>query len=989
MAERGVLRGGPYDGSSIPSGPRRARPSRLLIAAVVVVVAVAYGASSTISYYVDALWFASLGYASVFWTRIDLQVGIFCAFALATFAALYGAFLALRPARLDELLGATILINRQRVSLPIGRLVHLAALIVCLAIAAEVGASMTASWPTLALWWYAPRGAAAALDPIFHRPLGFYLFALPAWQVVTGWLTMLAAIACAVAAAFVGLTSGARALVWRRFAANPTGPWRGLSVALAALLLAIAARVYLDRFGRLFQDDTIFSGVTYTDDHIALGGLLVICAALVAGAVVAVFCAIRSPRPAWLAASVAPAVVCFIGVQLVAWYVSTLIVKPNQLVRERPYIAHNIELTRKAYGLDRIQAHPFPADAGIQAAEPLENQTTLDNIRLWDWRALQDTLRQIQEIRTYYDFPDIDIDRYRLGGSVREMMLAARELNVDKLPESSRNWINEKLIYTHGYGITMNPVNGFTPEGLPTLVLSNMPVQSTLADLSISRPEIYFGELTNTDVYVETRQKEFNYPQGETNNLTSYEGSAGIRLGGLLRRVLIAYDRGDIAKLPFSDDVSAGSRLLMRRNIRDRVQALAPFLTFDPDPYIVVGGEGRLYWMMDAYTTSNTYPYSRRYLLGDQPINYIRNSVKIVIDAYTGATTFYVFDAEDPVLAAYRALFPALFRDAAEMPADLRQHVRYPELLLSAQASVYALYHMTDPEVFYNREDLWSIASEVGSDEGPQAMEPNYVLMTLPGERAPEFVDILPFTPANRNNLIGWIGGRSDGAHYGEAVVYDFPKTKLVDGPLQIEARIDQNAQLSGQLTLWNQQGSHVRRGALIVIPIGKALLYAEPIYLQAENSPMPELRLVVLALQDRLAYGPTFGTAMAALFGGAPSTLSAQAVAGAPAALGAPGEAGAQGELSAQGEGAAQGLPGVAAPPGEQAASNAASPPAGAAALRTGAPAARESALIDEAARDLSDYQQLTAAGKLGAAGQKLEALKRTLEQLQRERRR
>jgi uncharacterized protein len=455
-------------------------------------------------------------------------------------------------------------------------------------------------------------------------------------------------------------------------------------------------------------------------------------------------------------------------------------------------------------------------------------------------------------------------------------------------------------------------------------------------------------------VYVRTHQQEFNYPQGEANNLTTYSGTGGIRLGSLLRRAVIAFDRGDLSKLPFSDDVNADSRLLMRRNIRERVQELAPFLTFDNDPYVVVSGEGRLYWLMDAYTTSDTYPYARRYQLGDSELNYIRNSIKIVIDAYTGETTFYVFDAGDPVIAAYRALFPALFRDAARMPADLRQHVRYPELLLNVQAAVYALYHMTNPDVFYNREDLWTVAGGLGSsEEGPQAIEPNYVLMTLPGEHVPEFIAILPFTPANRNNLIGWIAGRSDGEHYGQAMVYDFPKTKLVDGPLQIEARIDQNAELSGQLTLWNQQGSHVRRGSLIVIPIGRALLYAEPIYLQAERSPMPEMRLVVLAVQDRLAYGPNFESAMAALFGGAPSTLNAQATAGAAAQ-----------RPSGSGGAATPGFAGA-----------------------TTAPGGDVPALISQAARDLSDYQQLTAAGKLGEAGQKLEALKRTLDELQKRR--
>ena len=537
--------------------------------------------------------------------------------------------------------------------------------------------------------------------------------------------------------------------------------------------------------------------------------------------------------------------------------------------------------------MDRVSQREFPAETTVEAADPANNQATLQNIRLWDWRALQDTLRQIQEIRTYYDFPDIDIDRYEIDGTTRQVMLATRELNVDKLPESSRNWINEKLIYTHGYGITMNPVNGFTPEGLPTLILSNMPVQSTVRGLTVTRPEIYFGELTNTDVYVKTRQKEFNYPQGQTNSLTSYEGNGGIVLGGFLRRIIIALDRGDLAKLPFSDDVNKDSRLLMRRNVRDRVSALAPFLTYDPDPYIVLGDDGRLSWIMDAFTVSDSYPYSTHYRLDGDLINYMRNSVKVVIDAYDGTTTFYVFDTEDPIIAAYRRIFPSLFKDAATMPPGLRKHVRYPELLLKLQAEVYGLYHMTDPEAFYNREDLWTVATEVGMSEGgeqaTQTMQPNFVLMKLPGETGVEFVEILPFTPANRNNLIGWIAGRSDGAQYGTSVVYNFPKTKLVDGPLQIEARIDQNAQLSGQLTLWNQQGSHVRRGALLVIPSGRALLYAEPIYLQAERSPMPELRLVVLALQDRLAYGPTFESAMAALFGGAVSSLSAAAVSAEP----------------------------------------------------------------------------------------------------------
>jgi uncharacterized membrane protein (UPF0182 family) len=858
--------------------PPRHRRRFLLILAVL--GGILFAARTTLSYYVDVLWFESLGYGGVFWKTLSLQWGVFAAFAAATFLILYGSFLALKRAHLPDLpSGHTIFIGQQPVRLPVEPVLRLIALGVSLVIAAVTGAGMLVEWPTLALFWYAPEST-GGVDPIFGKPLKFFLFTLPAWQLITGWLLTLAVITCALAVLFIFISGGASVLARRR--SFVTLPWRGFSITFAFLLLVLAMMAYLGRFERLFEDHTIFGGVSYTDAHVTLTGMLIVCVALVLGGVIAAVNAVSMQRGRWLVAAIVPAAVCYFGVQIVGWYVSSFIVKPNELVREQPYIAHNIELTRQAYGLDRVLQREFPAETTVEAADPANNQATLQNIRLWDWRALQDTLRQIQEIRTYYDFPDIDIDRYELEGTTREVMLATRELNVEKLPESSRNWINEKLIYTHGYGITMNPVNGFTSEGLPTLILSNMPVQSTVRSLNVTRPEVYFGELTNTDVYVKTRQKEFNYPQGQTNNLNSYEGNGGILLGGFLRRIIIALDRGDLAKLPFSDDVTPDSRLLMRRNLRDRVSTLAPFLTFDPDPYIVLDDDGRLSWMMDGFTSSDSYPYSSHFPLGGNSINYMRNSVKVVIDAYDGTTTFYVFDPEDPIIAAYRRIFPSLFKDASTMPPGLRKHVRYPELLLKLQAEIYGLYHMTDTEAFYNREDLWTVATEVGmSDAGEQrtqTMEPNFVLMKLPDESGMEFVEILPFTPANRNNLIGWIAGRSDGAHYGTSVVYNFPKTKLVDGPLQIEARIDQNAQLSGQLTLWNQQGSHVRRGALLVIPTGKALLYAEPIYLQAERSPMPELRLVVLAVQDRLAYGPTFESAMAALFGGAASSLSAAA---------------------------------------------------------------------------------------------------------------
>ena len=929
-------------GSLVPA--RRSRWPFLIVLAVLSVVV--FSGQTWLSYYVDALWFGSLGYREVFLKTLSLEWAVFTVFAAVTFLILYGAILALKRTHRDDLpVGQTILVGGQALRLPIEPILRFAAIAGSLLVALGTGAYMMGEWPTLALFWYAPPSGAGVADPVFSKPLSFYLLKLPAWQLISGWLTMLALFACVVAALLFVVANSTRAIEGFRRGYDAL-TWRGLSISVAFLLLVIALQVYLSRFALLFQDHTIFGGATYTDVHIMLPGLLVVCAALVLGAGIAAVNAASVQRARWLVAAIVPAAACYLVLQIVGWYVSNFIVKPNQLVREKPYIAYNIQMTRLAYGLDRMTQRKFPAETSVEAADPANNQATLQNIRLWDWRALQDTLRQIQEIRTYYDFPDIDIDRYEIDGHLREVMLAARELNVDKLPESSRNWINEKLIYTHGYGITMNTVNGFTTEGLPTLLLSNMPVESTVPGLTVTRPEIYFGALTNTDVYVKTRQQEFNYPQGQTNSFTSYEGSGGIVLDGFLRRILIALDRGDVTKLPFSDDVNENSRLLMRRNVRARVSALAPFLTFDQDPYIVVAQDGRLYWMMDAFTTSDSYPYSSHYPLDGTSINYMRNSVKAVIDAYNGTTTLYVFDNEDPIIAAYRRVFPGLFKDASAMPPDLRKHVRYPEMLLNVQAQAYGLYHMTDPEVFYNREDLWTVATEVGlndaGEQTTQAMQPNFVLMKLPGETDAEFVEILPFTPANRNNLIGWIAGRSDGAQYGNSIVYDFPKTKLVDGPLQVEARIDQNAQLSGQLTLWSQQGSHVRRGNMLVIPIGRTLLYAEPIYLQAERSPMPELRLVVLAVQDRLAYGPTFESAMAALFGGAASSTSAAPETGQP-------------------------------PQNGSASASAATP----------GPAASLQALIAQAAKDLSDYQQLTAEGKLGEAGQKLDQLKRTLELL------
>jgi len=927
--------------------PRRGRVRLVLLAIIVLLL---FGAGALISWYVEALWFASVGYSSVFWKTLGIKAGLFAGFFVVTVLLLQGAIWALRPRRIDRAqFERTVIINGRPVSVSFKPVARILTWVVALFVAAASAFGMAADWTTFVLWWQAPQPA-GPVDPVFGRPIAFYLLTLPAWQLLATWLTTLALIALAAAVIYFLVATGERAFNSVRGLVALGDRYGGLSFALGILLLVFASRVYLARFDRMFRVGSTFSGAGYTDLHILLPGLLAVIAALLVGAIIAFVNAVRPRKLVWLAVSVAPAVIVYFGVVVVAWYVNGFIVKPNELDRETPFIRNNVQFTQQAFGLAGIEQHSFPADPGIEALDLANNRVTLENVRLWDWRALQDTLRQIQAIRTYYDFPDIDIDRYVVGGRRRQMMVAARELNLQRLPESSQNWINEKLIYTHGYGVTMNPVNGFTSEGLPDLVLSDMPIGSTTPDVRVTRPEIYFGQLTTQDVYVRTRQREFNYPQGESNSYTTYQGKGGIPIGSMWRRLLIAIDRGDVSKLPFSDDITPDSLLLMRREIRERVNTIAPFLSYDPDPYIVVGKDGRLYWLMDGFTSADTYPYATRYRLGNDDINYLRNSVKIVVDAYDGSVQLYVFDDNDPIIQGYRRTFPDLFRSASQMPADVREHIRYPEMLLKVQANVYSLYHMADPQVFYNREDLWSVAtqvtlSETTKEQVTQPLEPNFVLMKLPGGSDVEFIEILPFTPAKRNNLIGWIAGRSDAAAYGTALVYDFPKSRLVDGPLQVEARIDQNPELSSKLSLWNQQGSHVRRGGLLVMPIGRALFYAEPIYLQAERSPMPQLRLVVLGLQDRLGYGQTFDEALANL-------LSEQAAINHPLEM--PG--GAQAPVAG-----AQTEPGGAQP------------------LAPRSP----DALIDQAVKDLADYQRLTAEGKLGEAGQKLESLKRALEQL------
>ena len=528
-------------------------------------------------------------------------------------------------------------------------------------------------------------------------------------------------------------------------------------------------------------------------------------------------------------------------------------------MREEPYIQHNIDATRRAYAIDTLETRDLSGDVDLTPAHVGANRATLDNVRLWDHSPLLDTFGQIQEIRTYYDFVTVDNDRYMIDGVSRQVMLSARELNSEALP--NKTWVNEHLTFTHGYGLTLGPVNEVTKEGLPVLFIKNLPPEVS-GGLTVTEPSIYFGQLSNDYVIAPTNTKEFHYPKGDENVFTQYAGAGGIPVNTLWRKLLFALRFGSYQIL-LSNDITATSKILINRNIRDRVRLLAPFLSFDSDPYLVLA-DGRLVWIYDTYTTTSRYPYSTP---AGRNLNYIRNAVKVTIDAYDGTTTMYLADAKDPIAATYAKAFPGTFKALAEMPAALRAHVRYPEDIFAVQASIFATYHMTQPAVFYNREDQWEVPStEDSRDASP--MSPYYTIMKLPGEPHAEFIQMLPYTPRRKDNLAAWLVARSDGEHYGTLRVFQFPKQKVVFGPRQVVARMNQDQTISPQITLWNQQGSQVIWGTLMVIPIEESLIYVRPLYLRGEGGRIPELRRVLVAHGNQIVMEETLDVALAKLFG-------------------------------------------------------------------------------------------------------------------------
>ncbi len=828
----------------------------------------------------EMLWFDALGYGRRFWSAFAVQVIGAAVTGLLGGALLWALTLGLPPAA-----------RRARyVGVGLG-----------LVSGAMWGYE---NWDTIFV--YINGVKTAVRDPILGKDAGFYLFSLPFYDALHGLLMQLAVLGAAVSVyvLFLRFSSESLRFQTRQIPEDASDEkYHAFYRNAAFLALVLAADKFLERYHLLLSYEGTVRGAGWTDVHVTLPALwFVIGLTLLAAAALLVPAARAALMKAGKKIPMDPQFRPFLpaaltaAVLMLAWAGALRLlpdafqrfrVEPNEITFEKEYIGHNIDFTRRGFNLNHVTEREFPAAETLTPDIMAENRNLFANVRLWDWRALDAVYKQFQEIRLYYEFEDVDIDRYVIDGAYRQVMVSAREMELENLPAQSRTFVNKRFKYTHGYGVTLTSVSEFTPQGLPNLLVKDIPPKSAFPSLEVKRPEIYYGELTKTHVIVNSREKEFDYPSGDENTYTRYAGKGGVRLSNIWRKFIYGY-KFDGIRLFLSDYPTSESRIMFRRNIRERVKTLAPFLHFDSDPYIVLAN-GRLYWIIDAYTVSAHYPYSEplrsagmapdaqsvpgggrfsRDFHGLAGVNYIRNSVKAVVDAYEGSATFYVYEPDDPVIRVWRKAFPELFKDKDRMPEALRAHVRYPADMLLAQGLVYAKYHMTDPAVFYNQEDLWVRATEKYYND-VQPVVPYYIIWEAPGSDDPELVLMTPFTPKNRQVLIGWIAGMCDPGNYGKLLAYKFPKEKRILGPQQVETKIDQDRFLSGQLTLWDQRGSNVIRGNVLAIPIEKTIIYVEPIYLKAETAAYPELRLVAVMHNDNLSYAESFDKALEGLFDG------------------------------------------------------------------------------------------------------------------------
>jgi len=873
---------------------------RPIIIASVIAVFIVVGITDYIEKW---LWMRQLDYIGIFWTLLSVQCAMFC--AAFVFAFLY-LWINLRYAarnsfglRRADLPWTPAFLSRADAGAPTStdispRLLRLAVVLVSAGVALFIATGFYAEWDTFLRFWYG--GSFGMPDPLFGVDVGFYLFHLPFYVLLQSSLTLLAILTLGIVFAtytFLGLQ---RAAGSGRIAVGGNATAH-LSVLLFILVANFGWGFYLDHYELVYSTLGVVYGAGYAADHITRIALWIMVGVSVVACALLAFNFFR-PRLKMLAVGVGVYVALWaIGVAAAPLLFQKFVVQPSELALETPYLKNYIDFTRKAFQLDKIQETSYPALADLTPDVIERNQDTIQNIRLWDARPLLQTYQQTQAIRLYYQFYNVDTDRYHLADGYHQVMLSARELSPE-LPVKAQTWVNEYLQFTHGYGAVMNFVSKKVGGGFPQYVLENVPAESSFG-LSVTQPAIYYGQSMPGYRIVATDIKEFDYPKGNDNVYTSYSGKGGIPLDSFWKRLLFAWTKSDVNIL-LTSYLKPESRIQIHRDVRERVKQIAPFLRLDNDPYAVLSG-GKLYWIQDAYTVSNYYPYANplrttqsetaltQRLLGAETtekaqdpdaggteprsttaldgLNYIRNSVKVVVDMYDGTVRFYVMDPKDPVLAVYRQAFPGVFNDLSELSADLKKHLRYPEDLFSVQANQYRTFHMTDPQVFYNREDLWTAPMEKYAGEA-QPMQPYYILAKLPGSDQLEYLLMTPFTPQNRDNMISWMAARSDFPAYGQMLFYELPKEKLVYGPNQIEAMIDQNTTLSQQLTLWNQQGSRVIRGKEIVTPIENSFLYVVPLYLRAEGTNFPQLKRVIAVAGDKVVMEPTLDEALNALFG-------------------------------------------------------------------------------------------------------------------------
>jgi len=837
--------------------------------------------STIVTFVTDWWWFTEVGQTEVFIKPLITKIII--GFATAAVAAVF--FLVNFLIAIRSKTAWTTLIPEALIGQPVSldsRILKKLGIVVSIVFSLLLGLLTAVNWQEILKFFSST--AFGEFDPIFKKDIAFYIFSLPVFNIGLGILRLLIVISL-VSSGIIYILKGSFNLsgFLGKFELpglklSPKGKTEPkaqlhLGILLFLFLITTALSTYLSLFKLLSTQSGSIFGAAYTDIVIMVPILKISIGTTVLVAILTLFWGISGKLVPLITAV---SLYVFIGLisAIVPSIFQKLIVAPNELVKETPFIKYNIAATRQAYGLDKIEERDISADKPLTSADIASNNLTIKNVRLWDREQLLSTFSQIQEIRTYYEFVSVDNDRYLINDEIRQIMLSPRELASESLP--NRSWINEKLTFTHGYGIAGGPVNQVTAEGLPVLFVKDLPPKSEFKQLSVNRPEIYYGELTNDYVIVKTKSKEFDYPKGEENVYTTYLGQGGVEINSFLKRLFFAVKFNSL-KLFLSNDVTSESRILYYRSIKERVEKIVPFLTLDRDPYAVVA-DNKIYWIYDAYTKTNNYPYSQPLPLNGGSVNYIRNSAKIVIDAYDGSISFYQSDSDDPIIRTYAKIFPNLFQPISKMPKSLLSHLRYPEDIFSLQTAIYTTYHMDNPQIFYNKEDQWEIPTisegqEQGTTDAVQQMGPRHMIMKLPGEKKEEYILMLPFTPRGKDNLSAWMVARNDGDSYGKLVVYRFPKQKLIFGPKQVIGRINQDAEVSRQISLWDQRGSQVIQGPLLVIPIEESLIYVRPLYLKAETGKIPELKRVIVAYGNKIAMEETLEAALSRIFGVAEKT--------------------------------------------------------------------------------------------------------------------